>query len=311
MFTTALNKLCPLITAMFVLLVVACGGNDDETSPSLTAGGPFPVTIDRSDGEQLTIEAQPQRIASLSPAATEILYAIGAGPQIAAVDNFSNYPPEATSKPKLDSFQPSVEAIVAAQPDLVFIFFDSAGIVGKLDDLGTPVLYLTAPNSVDGILQQIHTLGEATGHEAEAEALVRQMQGRIDSIESKLSGISQRPRVFHELDPTLFTVTPRDFVGDLYETLRAQNIGADAAIAAPQLSAEAVIERNPQVIVLADEAAGVTAESVKSRPGWSQIEAVQTNRIHAVDPAIVSRPGPRIVDAMETLAELLYPELFP
>jgi iron complex transport system substrate-binding protein len=173
------------------------------------------------------------------------------------------------------------------------------------------VLYLATPNSVDGILQQIETLGEATGHEAEAGALITQMQGRVEGIEDRLSGVGQGPRVFHELDPTLFTVTPEDFMGDLYERLKAQNIATEAPIAAPQLSAEAVIDSNPQVIVLADETRDVTAELVAARPGWNEIEAVRAGRVHVVDPDIMNRPGPRIVDAMETLVRLLYPELFP
>jgi iron complex transport system substrate-binding protein len=137
------------------------------------------------------------------------------------------------------------------------------------------------------------------------------MQSRIDGIEDKLSSVDEGPRVFHELDPTLFTVTPEDFMGDLYERLKAQNIATSAPIAAAQLSAEAVIDGNPQVIVLADETRDVTADLVAARPGWDEIEAVQTGRIHVVDPDIMNRPGPRIVDAMETLVQLLYPELFP
>lgn len=300
-----------ILLALVLAFVVACGSDDSSATPqpSPTASAQ-PVTVKRSDGKDLTLAKPPQRIVSLSSAATEVLYAIGAGNQVAAVDNFSLYPPEAATKPKLDSFQPSAEAIVAAQPDLVIIFFDASGIVGKLGGLNLPVLYLTSPTSIDGILEQIETLGQATGHTQEASTLTRQMRGRIDTVRGKIATVSQGPRIFHELDPTLFTVTPNDFVGDMYQILKAQNIGADTAGTLPQLSAEAVIQRNPQVIILADEPAGVTVDSINSRPGWNQTDAVKNGRVYAVNADVFSRPGPRIVEAVEEAARLLYPELF-
>jgi iron complex transport system substrate-binding protein len=172
------------------------------------------------------------------------------------------------------------------------------------------VLFLSSPTSVNGVLDQILLLGKATGRNDEASALLRELVSRINAVKSKVAGVSQGPRVYHELDPLLFTVTPGDFVGDIYTALKAQNIAAGAAPALPQLSAEAVIQSNPQVVVLADEPPVITVESVKERPGWDQIDAVKNGRVHVVDPDVFNRPGPRIVDAMEALAKLLYPETF-
>jgi iron complex transport system substrate-binding protein len=136
------------------------------------------------------------------------------------------------------------------------------------------------------------------------------MQGRIDDIQERLAAVGQGPRLFHEVDNQLYTVAPNSFVGSLYTILKAQNIAAGAAEAFPQLSQEAIIEADPEVIILADVAAGESAETVKARPGWGSISAVSNNRIYVVDPDIMSRPGPRLVDALETLAKLLYPERF-
>jgi iron complex transport system substrate-binding protein len=133
----------------------------------------------------------------------------------------------------------------------------------------------------------------------------------MDEVEEAVAGIELGPRVFHELDTMYFTVSPDSFIGDFYNVLKAENIAADATDAYPQLSAEVIIERDPEVIVLADEAAGVTSDAVKERPGWDQISAVKDDRICAIDPDLVSQPGSRIADALEALASCLYPDEFP
>jgi len=229
---------------------------------------------------------------------------------VAAVDKFSNYPPEATILEQLDAYEPSVEAIAGAQPDLVLVYFDPSNLVDGLERAGLTVILLDPPSSVDGVLEQIRLLGQATGHPQEAEELVGTMQRRIADIQEQLADVEQGPHVFHELDNQLFTVAPSSFVGDLYTILKAQNIAAGTDQAYPQLSQEAIIEADPEVIILADTAGGESVETVKARPGWGSISAVRNDRIYVVDPDIVSRPGPRLVDALQTLAKVLYPERF-
>lgn len=296
--------------------LVSCGdGNEPgppaSTTAAATAEAAFPVTVTQSDGETLTVDAPPQRIVSLSAHATDILCAIGAGDQVVAVEQYANCPEGSDEKPALDAYQPSVEAIAGYDPDLVYIFSDINGVTGSLRGLGIPVLYLELPVSVDGVFEQIALFGRITGHSDEAGALVASMRQRLEAIEEKLGEVQEGPRVFHELDPTFFTVAPESFIGDMYRILKAKNIAEGASEPYPQLSAEVIVERDPEVIVLADEPSGVTAEAVKGRPGWSEISAVRNGRICVVDPSLVSQPGPKVVDAVAALAACLYPARFP
>ncbi len=298
--------------ALVIAALPACGGDDDEipaASPAVVSA--FPLTIEQSDGEVLTLERPPRRIVSLSAHATEIICAIGAGDQLVAVERFANCPLGSPEKPEVDAFQPNLEAIAGFEPDLVYVFSNTDNIVDALRQIGTPVLYRMLPTSLEGVLEEILFFGRLTGREAEAQELVQSMRQRMDAVRERVAGVERGPRIFHELDPTYFTAAPSSFVGDFYNLLKAENIAAGAVDEYPQLSAEVIIERDPEVIILADEAAGVTADSVKERPGWDQISAVKSGRICVIDPDIVSRPGPRIVEALEALARCLYPEKFP
>lgn len=272
----------------------------------------FPVSITRSDGVTLEIPERPERIVSLSAGGTELFFAIDAGDQLVAADMFSDYPEEANALPKVDAFQPDPEAILAHNPDLVLVTYDADEIVAALEQAGVPVLYLEVPESIDGLLEQARQFGKITGNRQAAEELIADIEERIEAVTSKLADEEEGPRVYHELDETFFTVAPDSFVGDLYNILNAQNIAAGAPGGYPQLSAEAIIERNPEVIILptGEGEDGTTPEDVKARPGWDVIDAVKNDRIYEIDRDIVSRPGPRIIDGLEELAKLLYPETF-
>ena len=317
MFSLVRGGALTLALALLLALAVACGddgGNSAKPSPTpaatATAAVQYPLTLTDGKGRSVTLEAAPQRIASLSPAATEILFAVGAADQVAAVDKFSDYPPEAKTRTQLDAFQPSVEAIAGARPDLVLVFYDPGNLVEGLTNANLTVFFLETPTSVEGVLEQIRLLGKATGHPQEGEALVATMQRGISTVQQPLADVQQGPRVFHEVDNQLYTVAPASFVGNLYTILKAQNIAAGTDQAFPQLSQEAIIEKDPEVIILGDAAGGESPETVKARPGWGSISAVTNNRIYVIDPDIVSRPGPRLVDALKTLAKMLYPERF-
>jgi len=306
------------LVALVALAALACNG--DGSGPTATpsaveeavaAPSPalFPVTVTDSNGKQLVFDSPPESIVALAPSFVEVLFAIAAGDAVVAVDENTDFPPEAAARTKLSGFEPSVEGIAALEPDLVIIFFDPGGLEEALEGLGIPVLFLASPQSVEGVFDQIELLGRATGHLEEAEALIADMRESIDAIAEKLADVQEGPRVFHEVGPELFTASDEDFVGDLYTILKAQNIAAGAG-PFPQLTAEAVIAADPEVIILADVPA-VTPEEVKARPGWDSVSAVQNDRVFAVDPDIVSRNGPRLVDGLEELARLLYPERFP
>jgi iron complex transport system substrate-binding protein len=267
----------------------------------------FPLRLADDSGVQVDLESPPAKIVSLSAAHVEVLYAIGAGDQLVAGDLFSDCPAAAADLEHLDSFAPSVEAITALEPDLVLMFYEPGGLRDSLEGAGVDVFMLNSPESVSGVLDQMDLLGQVTGHSKEAGDYVAGMNARIDEIIAGLPE-AEPPAVFHEVDNTLYSAGPGSFVGDLYDILEALNIADETGEPFPQMSNEAVIAAAPEVIILADEEAGESAETVSARPGWDSIPAVQNGRIHPVDPDIVSRPGPRLIEALQTLAALLYPQ---
>jgi len=277
---------------------------------------PTPVpTVPVTDmaGREVTIPAGAQRIISLSPANTEILYALGLGDRVVGVTEFCNYPPEATEKPKVGGFSDvSMEKLVELQPDLVLAAsIHMSQVMPELEKLGIPVLIVDA-HDFPGVLESIRLVGKATGTEKEAEALVAQMQERADKVAQAVKD-RPRPRVYWELDPTLWTAGPGSFVQDLIERAGGENIAANAEMAWVQLSAEAVIAADPEVIFLADHPWGESAETVKARAGWEKISAVVHGRIVELTQEqgdIVSRPGPRVIDALEMIARALHPDAF-
>lgn len=260
------------------------------------ASAAFPVTV-RADTGPVTIKAKPTRIVSLSPTATEMLFAVGAGAQVVAVDDQSNYP-AGVPRTTLSGFTPNVEAIVKYRPDLVVISYDQNRIVGKLRKLGVTVLLDGAPANITGTYRQIGQLGIATGHRARAGRLIGRMKTRLAAIFAAAPA-NRHLRVFHELGPDLYTATSRTFIGTVYRRLGLVNIadGAPGVIDYPQLSSEAVIARNPNLIVLSDvRCCGVTRAQVAARPGWGSIAAVRNGDVFGVNDDIASRWGPRIVD---------------
>ena len=296
-----------LLPFMLLTVAVACAsGGGAVDGVAVDTGSVFSLRIEQSDGETLVLDRPSARIISLAAHATEVFCALGAGDRLIAVDKHANCPLGSRTKPEVDSFQPNLEAIAGFEPDLVFVFSDQGGIVEALRSLGTPVLYLKSSATLDGVFEQIEVLGRVTDKDAAANALSDRLKAQRDAITARVAAVAQGPRVFHELSPDFYTVRPDTFIGALYVLLKAENVAAGAATAYPQLSAEAIIARDPEVIVLTD---GVLPTSVGGRPGWGSISAVRTGRICSVDPDLVSRPGPRIIDGLAALAACLYPDL--
>ncbi len=267
----------------------------------------FPVTIVTKAGS-VTVQQRPRRIVSLSPTATETLFAIGAGPQVVAVDDQSDYPREAP-RSALSGFTPNVEAIAAYRPDLVVIAFDPKGLSGALRRLGITVVHHDAAATIKGAYQQIRQLGLVTGNADRATRLIARMKARIARIVRAHRPTASRLSVFHELSPDLYSATSRTFAGRVYATLGLRNI-ADAADSAgtgyPQLSSEYVVSADPDLIVLADSVCcGQRAATVAARPGWDRISAVRTGSIVRVHDSIASRWGPRLVDFFRAMASAL------
>lgn len=288
--------------AVAVALLVAAAASGSTTSSSSS----FPVTIVASNGK-VTVTKKPRRIVSLSPTATESLFAIGAGKQVVAVDDQSDYPKNAP-RTSLSGFTPNVEAIAAYRPDLVVIAYDPKGLSGALGRLGITVVHHDGAKTFEGAYQQIRQLGRVTGREAEAGRLVDRTKARIARIvKSRAPG--RRLSVYHELTPDLYSATSKTFVGKVYEALGLRNI-ADAADSVgagyPQLSSEYVVSESPDLIVLADTVCcGQKASTVAARPGWSRISAVRTGSIVRIDDSIASRWGPRLVDFFRAMSAAL------
>jgi iron complex transport system substrate-binding protein len=248
----------------------------------------------------------PTRIVSLSPSATEDLYAVGAGSQVVAVDDQSDYPKRAP-RTKLSGFQPNVEAIASYNPDLVLISNDG-GLSDQLGKLGIKTLLEPAPDNVAQAYEEIRQIGAATGHTAAAAKVVRGMEKTLTALIRSVPKKSRHLKVFHELSPDFYSATSSTFIGRIYKLFGFRNI-ADAADSShtgyPQLSPEYVISSNPDIVVLADSVCcGQSSKTVAARAGWSQIAAVKKHRVIAVDDSIASRWGPRIVDFARAIAKV-------
>ena len=310
------RPLAAAVAALLMLAFAACGGDDGGGEaaplPATTAAAEqpaaeFPVTIEAANGS-VVLEERPDRIVSLSPTATESLFAIGAGEQVIAVDDQSNFPAEAPVT-DLSGFQPNIEAIVGYEPDLVVAGFDPGGLVDGLEQVGVTVLLQPAAADLEEAFGQIDELGAATGHAGEADELVDEMDARIDELVAAAADDAEGLSVYHELGPDFFSATSQTFVGSVYELLGLENIADEAGAEAPdypQLSAEHILSSDPDLIVLADtNCCGQTAAKLRGRPGWKQIGAVAEGRVVEADDDVASRWGPRTVDFVElVVAEL-------
>jgi len=263
----------------------------------------FPVTID-SDGGTWTLESAPQRIVSLSPTATEILFAIGAGEQIVAVDSYSYFPAEAPVT-DLSGFDPNVEAVAAFEPDLVVISNDSNELVASLTAADIPVLVSSAPADLEGGYAVMAELGLATGHVDETAEVVAALRVAIETALAAAPDVSVR--IYHELGDSLFSASSSGFIGAVYAEMGVTNIADEADIDGsgfPQLTEEYIVESDPELIVITDQVDYGT-DDVAARPGWGEITAVRNGNIVVVDADIASRWGPRLPQFIVAVADAL------
>ncbi len=278
-------------------------------TPTPTAAA-FPLTVEDSAGSAVTLDAAPERIISYSPGATEVLFAIGAGDRVIATDEFSDFPPETEALPRVAYSSPDPERALSLEPDLLLMATRQREQVEQFRSLGMTVLFLDSAQDIEGVFGAIALLGEVTGNEQQAAELAASMRERIAALTATLEDVQEGPLVFFELTADLYTVGTDTFVGELLTLAKARNIAAGAASSYPQLSAEAIIDAAPVVILLADAEWGESLETVCARPGWDAIPACVDERVHGVDGDLTSRPGPRIVDGLEQIARLLYPDRF-
>jgi ABC-type Fe3+-hydroxamate transport system substrate-binding protein len=312
-----------LTAAPALALLAACGGGSSGSATTTTPGAgasssqassqasaqaaTYPVTVTGDNG-QVTIPAQPKKIVSLSPADTEILYAIGAGSQVVAVDDQSNYP-QGVPTTKLSGYKPNAEAIAGYAPDLVVLSGDDNGVVSALTKLKIPALVLGAPKTIDAGYAEYATLGRATGHEAEAAKTAQQVKDRIAAAVASVPKSDKPLKVYHELDKTFFSATSNTFIGSVYKLFGLQNIadtakGADSGY--PQLSAEYVVKAAPDLVVLADtKCCQQTEATLAKRPAFNTLPAVKDDKVIEANDDVVSRWGPRVADFAELVAKEL------
>lgn len=297
--------------AAVLLLLASCGTTALERSPQGPADGEpepvveYPITVD-TDAGNVSIEQRPTRIVSLSPTATEMLFAIGAGDQVVAVDDQSNYPSSAPTT-DLSGYEPNVEAIASYEPDLVIYATEPGDLGSSLEGLGIPALLQPAAADLPDTYRQIEQLGLVTDHVDEANAVTVGMREDISTVVAALGNEAGRGMTFyHELDDTYFSVTSDTFIGQLYEIFGLENIADQAKGAGggyPQLSAEYIIDADPDLIFLADtKCCGQSPATVASRPGWGRIEAVEEGNVIPLDDDVASRWGPRVVDLLRRIA---------
>ncbi|MGC5162280.1 ABC transporter substrate-binding protein [Rhodococcus sp. DT1] len=270
------------------LLATACGADDAANHDNHDTAG----------------AGSPQAIVSLSPVSTEMLYAVGAGDQVIAVDDQSDHP-AGVPVTDLSGYTPNVEAILGYEPDLVVANADTADLVAGLEQAGVETLILPAALTLDDTYAQLEQVGAATGHVADAAELVAQMRSEVDEI---LAGLPERQvplRYYHELDNTYYSVTDDTYIGEIFSMLGLTSI-ATGGNGYPQLSAEFILEENPDIVFLADgQCCGVTPENVAERAGWGELTAVRDGHVYVLDEDIASRWGPRVVDLMRDVARIV------
>ncbi|MFN8638526.1 MAG: ABC transporter substrate-binding protein [Dehalococcoidia bacterium] len=303
-----------LALGALALLASACAG-EDRGAPSAGSGAgtpvtgaapaTFPLVLRDSTGTEVRLAKVPERVISLSPGATEILFSIGAGDRVVGTDAFSDFPDAAAKTQKIDYSNPSPEAAIALKPDLVIMATRQEQFVAQFRSLGMTVFLAREPENLEGVYASIDLLGRLTGRPVEAARVSTEMRTKIEAVTASLSDVTTGPRVFFELDPTLFTVAPNSFVGAMLTTLKARNIAPSGSSPFPQVTAEAVLAADPEVIILSHP--GATSD-VGARPGWGAVSAVRNSRIYAVNPDLVNRPGPRLAEGIRVLALALYPD---
>ena len=275
------------------------------------------ITLSDDLGNEISLEQPAQRIISLAPSITEILFAIGAGPQVVGRDDFSNYPEEAVALPSIGGYDGSynLEQITTLKPDLVLATeINNSEQMKAIEDLGFKVFYLKNPTQLmDGLYQELRMAATLTGHSEETETLIGELENKISKVNKALEAVTDTPLVYYELDATdpakPFTAGPGTFIDMLFQMAKVENFGARLSSSWVQISQEELIVADPQYIILGDSNYGTTAEQVAQRSGWDVLSAVKENRVFPFNDDLISRPTPRMVDGLIEIVKIVHPEI--
>ncbi|MGP0586445.1 ABC transporter substrate-binding protein [Paenibacillus timonensis] len=288
-------------------------GTNAETNQPVAQETTFPYTVTDSTGKEFTFDAAPKRIVSLAPSETEVLFALGLDEQVAGVSDLDDYPEAVKDKPRMGGFQVNVEAIVAAQPDLILAasLIDEA-TVKSLTDMGLQV-FQSNPKTIDAVMEHIQTIGEITNHQAEADEVVGKMKQEVQTVTDAVGSLSedQKKKVYIEFSPG-WTVGKGEFMDEMITLSGGINVASEVE-GWSEINEEQIIQANPDVILYAksviDENNKTLADIIKGRSGWDQISAVKENQIIAMDDNLLSRTGPRVTQGLIEVAKAIHPDL--
>jgi iron complex transport system substrate-binding protein len=304
--------------ATLLLTIAACqfapaaAPSAQSTAAPATSGAAFPLTLTDDDGTEVTLEARPERIISLSPAITETVFALGAGDRLVGGTDFDDYPAEAAALPDVATFSGVLmEQVLDLEPDLVLAAgnnFTPQADIERMRELGLTVL-VTYAESVDDVLADMALIGRAIGADEAAGAVIGQMEERIEEVEGAVEAIDERPRVFYQIgsEPDIYAPAPNSFIADMVSIAGGEPITTtDPAVFS--ISVERLVDEDPEVIILGDAQYGVCPEQVAARPGWDSMTAVREGAVRPVEDTLVTRPGPRLAEGLAALALAIHPD---
>lgn len=306
-------KLLALVAA--VAAVFAIAGCSQQASESKEAQkvraeqGEFPMTVKDDAGRSIEIEQAPERLVSLAPANTEILFAIGVGDKVVGVSTYCDYPEEAKKKERVGDFaNPNIEKIIAAKPDIVFAAAGVQGpVVKRLEDAGIKV-FVVNPKSIEGILDVVENVGKVTGSGEKASEVVVDLRKRVDAVKAKGAKLKSKPKVFYEVySQPLMTAGGPTVVNDMIETAGGANVAGGLDKDFPQYSLETLIQDDPDIYI-ASTGSMATPGDIGKRPGWEKISAIKNGKVFVFDENIMNRYGPRLIDGLEKVAEAIQGE---
>jgi iron complex transport system substrate-binding protein len=316
-----------IMLVLTMIFTIGCGNVEDKADKTETAKestelkdeekeSAFPVTVTDGTGKEVTIESEPQTIVSVIPSNTEITFALGQGDKLIGVDNYSNYPAEAEKIEKIGDQQLNVEKILALQPDLALVtdfqHENNPDILKQFKDAGIEVIVIGSAESFENVYNTISLIGTVTGAKDEADRIVKDMKDRLAEIQEKAKGVTEKKRVWVEVSPSpdIFTTGKNTFLHEMLESINAINTAGEQT-GWVKMTEEEIVTLNPDVIITTyGYYIEKPADQVLSRSGWGEVPAIKNEQVFDVNNDTVTRPGPRLIDGVETLAKLIYPEIF-
>lgn len=317
-----------IMFSMMIVFMIGCGVSEEKTTDKndttvesnstneVKDNSAFPVTVIDGTGEEVTIDSEPQTIVSVIPSNTEITFALGQGDKVIGVDEYSNYPPEVQKIEKIGNQEMNVEKILALQPDLALVtdfqHENNADILQQFKDAGIDVIVIGSAESFENVYNTISLIGQVTGAPEEAETIVQEMKDRLAEIQEKAKAVTEKKRVWVEVSPApdIFTTGKDTFMNEMLEVINATNTAGEKT-GWVKLTEEEIVTLNPEVIITTyGYYVEKPEEGVLSRAGWDEVPAIKAKQVFDVNNDTVTRPGPRLIDGVETLAKLIYPEIF-